>query len=118
MPPAFLAFTNQVNKQIRESLKALQRMSQSQPVVKLRVSLATYAPANDRKLIETRLGALTQAIEAWGYCQASSAGGDPLRNGAVLGARHRLRFDGAGGHRAVPRSREASAVAARLVAVP
>ena len=73
-----LAFTNQVNRQIRESLKALQQIAQSQPVVKLRVSLATYAPANDRKLVETRLGAITQAVEAWGYCQASSAGGDPL----------------------------------------
>jgi intracellular multiplication protein IcmB len=73
-----LAFTNQINKQIRESLKALQQISQSQPVVKLRVSLATYAPVNDRKLMETRLGAVTQAVEAWGYCQASSNGGDPL----------------------------------------
>lgn len=75
---AVLGFTNEVNKQIRESLKALQQLSQSEPVVKLRVSVATYAPANDRRLIETRLGALTQALEAWGYCQASSAGGDPL----------------------------------------
>ncbi|MDE2030067.1 MAG: type IV secretion protein IcmB [Alphaproteobacteria bacterium] len=73
-----LGFTNQVNKQIRESLLALQKLSQSEPVVKMRVSLATYAPQNDRKLIESRVGALTQAVEAWGYCQASSAGGDPL----------------------------------------
>lgn len=73
-----LAFTNQVNKQIRDSLLALQKTSQSEPVVKLRVSFATYAPQDNRRLIETRLGALTQAIESWGYCQASSAGGDPL----------------------------------------
>ncbi len=73
-----LAFTNQVNKQIRESMLALQKMSQSEPVVKLRVSIATFAPYNDRKLMETRLGALTQALEAWGYCQVSSMGGDPL----------------------------------------
>jgi len=73
-----LGFTNQVNKQIRESLLALQKLSQSEPVVKLRVSLSTYAPQNDRKLMETRLGALTQALEAWGYCQVSSIGGDPL----------------------------------------
>ncbi|MDE1900868.1 MAG: type IV secretion protein IcmB [Alphaproteobacteria bacterium] len=73
-----LGFTNQVNKQIRESLLALQKLSQSEPVVKMRVSLATYAPQNDRKLMEARMGALTQAIESWGYCQASSAGGDPL----------------------------------------
>ncbi len=73
-----LGFTNQVNKQIRESLLALQKLSQSEPVVKMRMSLATYAPQADRKLLETRLGAMTQAVESWGYCQASSAGGDPL----------------------------------------
>jgi len=75
---AILAFSNEVNRQIRESLKALQQLSQSEPVVKLRVSLATHAPAGELKLMETRQGALTQALEAWGYCQASSAGGDPL----------------------------------------
>lgn len=75
---AILAFTNEVNRQIRESLKALQELSQSEPVVRLRVSLSTYAPARDRKLMETRLATLTQAVEAWGYCQATSAGGDPL----------------------------------------
>jgi intracellular multiplication protein IcmB len=82
-----LAFTNQVNRQIRESLKVLQVMAQSEPVVRLRISLATYAPINDRKLMEMRLGAVTQAVEAWGYCQASSAGGDPLETtlSSVLG---------------------------------
>ena len=82
-----LAFSNQFNRQIRESLKSLQAMAQSEPVVKLRISLATYAPVNDRKLIEMRLGAITQAVEAWGYCQASSNGGDPLETclSSVLG---------------------------------
>ena len=75
---SILAFSNEVNRQISESLKALQHLSQSEAVVKLRVSLSTFAPANDRKLIETRMSALTQALESWGYCQASSAGGDPL----------------------------------------
>ena len=75
---AVLGFTNQVNKQIKESLEALKILSQSEPVVKLRISIATFAPSNDRKLMEARLGAVTQALEAWGYCQASSAGGDPL----------------------------------------
>ncbi len=75
---AVLGFTNEVNRQIRESLKALQQLSHSEPIVKLRISIATCAPSNDKKLLEARLGALTQAIEAWGYCQASSAGGDPL----------------------------------------
>jgi intracellular multiplication protein IcmB len=84
---ALLGFSNQVNRQIRDSLKSLQELSQSEPVVRLRISLATYAPANDRKLLEMRLGAVTQALEAWGYCQASSAGGDPLETSlsSVLG---------------------------------
>lgn len=75
---AILAFSNDVNRQISESLKALQALSQSEPVVKLRISLATFAPADDMKLMGVRLSGLTQAVEAWGYCQASSAGGDPL----------------------------------------
>jgi len=75
---AVLAFTNEVNRQIRESLKALQQLAQSEPVVKLRVSIATFAPANDRPLIETRLSTIVQALEAWGYCQASFVSGDPL----------------------------------------
>lgn len=75
---SILAWTNDTNRQIRESLRALQELSQSDPVVRLRLSLSTYAPARDRKLIEMRVAALTQALEAWGYCQATSAGGDPL----------------------------------------
>jgi intracellular multiplication protein IcmB len=73
-----LGFTNQVNRQIRDSIKALQQIAQSTPVVRLRISLATYAQVGERKLLETRLGTLTQAVESWGYCQASSASGDPL----------------------------------------
>lgn len=82
-----LAWTNEMNRQIRESIKALQELAQSDPVVRLRVSLSTYAPARERKLVEMRLAALTQSLEAWGYCQASSAGGDPLETvmSSVLG---------------------------------
>ncbi|HBM90861.1 MAG TPA: type IV secretion protein IcmB, partial [Rhodospirillaceae bacterium] len=79
---AMLAFTNEVNRQIRESLRALQELAQSDPVVRFRMSLSTYGPARDRKLVESRQATLIQAIEAWGYCQASASGGDPLE--AVL----------------------------------
>lgn len=76
---AVLAFTNEVNRQIRESLKALAELAQSEPVVRLRVSISTYAPVREIKLIEARMAALIQALESWGYCQASAAGGDPLQ---------------------------------------
>ncbi|MGE4351894.1 MAG: type IV secretion protein IcmB [Bdellovibrionales bacterium] len=75
---SILAWTNDVNRQIKDSLQALQVLAQSEPVVRLRISLSTYAPAREHKLVEMRLAAVTQALEAWGYCQASSAGGDPL----------------------------------------
>lgn len=73
-----LGFTNQVNKQIRESILSLEKLARSEPIVKMRMSFATYAPMNNRKLADSRLGSLTQAVESWGYCQAASSGGDPL----------------------------------------
>ncbi len=84
---AILSFTNEVNRQIRESLNALQDLAQSEPVVRLRISVSTYAPARNMKLIESRMATVTQALESWGYCQASSAGGDPIetRMSSALG---------------------------------
>jgi intracellular multiplication protein IcmB len=73
-----MAFSAEVNKQIKTSLATLQALSQNEAVVKLRISLATFAPADNPKLLETRASALMQALESWGYCQASSAVGDPL----------------------------------------
>jgi intracellular multiplication protein IcmB len=82
-----LAFSNDVNRQIKTSLETLQALSQNEAIVKLRVSLATFAPADEPKLLETRASALLQALESWGYCQGSSAVGDPLEGtmSSVLG---------------------------------
>ncbi|QQR68256.1 MAG: type IV secretion protein IcmB [Alphaproteobacteria bacterium] len=73
-----LAFTNSTNKQIRDSLETLRRQAQSEPVVRLRLSLSTYAPQGEIKLLESRLSALSQSLESWGYIQASQRAGDPL----------------------------------------
>lgn len=73
-----LAFSNDVNRQIKTSLETLQALSQNEAVVRLRISMATFAPADEPKLLETRASSLLQALEAWGYCQGSSAVGDPL----------------------------------------
>ncbi|MGB4101415.1 MAG: type IV secretion protein IcmB [Alphaproteobacteria bacterium] len=73
-----LAFSNSENLAIKTSMETLHALSQNEAVVKLRLSFATFAPADDKKLLETRASALTQSIESWGYCQATSAGGDPL----------------------------------------
>ncbi|MEM7618515.1 MAG: type IV secretion protein IcmB [Pseudomonadota bacterium] len=73
-----LGVTNALNKQIKYSLEGLNRMSRKEPVVKLRVSAATWAPQKDLKLVEDRLSNLIQSIESWGYCQVSEFSGDPL----------------------------------------
>lgn len=73
-----LGFSNAVNKQIKDSLDSLIALSRDEAVVKLRISLATWAPHREPKLLEERISALVQAVESWGYCQATQLAGDPL----------------------------------------
>lgn len=73
-----LGVTNAVNKQIKYSLEGLQRMARKEPVVKLRVSVATWGPVDNMNMMQDRLSNLVQAVESWGYCQVSEFSGDPL----------------------------------------
>ncbi len=73
-----LAFSNGSNRQVRDSLESLREMARDEPVVKLRISAATWAPEGRRDLIEDRASILTQGIESWGYTQVSQVSGDPL----------------------------------------
>lgn len=74
----FLTITNPVNRTIKKSLEMLRAMARSEPVVKLRISLATWAPEGKLGLLEDRISILSQAAESWGYCQVSNVVGDPL----------------------------------------
>lgn len=73
-----LGVTNATNKQIKYSLEGLQRLARKEPVVRLRVSFATWAPRDNPHLLQDRLANLIQAAESWGYCQISEFSGDPL----------------------------------------
>ncbi len=73
-----MSVTNAMNKQIKYSLEGLQALARSEPVVKLRISFATWAPKSEPNLIQDRLSILMQSVESWGYAQVSSASGDPL----------------------------------------
>lgn len=75
---SILSVTNAENRQVKDALEALDAMSRSEPIVKMRVSFATWAPKGDIDLLEDRLSVLTQAVESWGYAQASQISGDPL----------------------------------------
>ncbi|MEZ5815330.1 MAG: type IV secretion protein IcmB [Alphaproteobacteria bacterium] len=70
--------TNAVNKQVKYSLEGLQAMARSEPVVRLRVSFATWCVIEEKDEILDRLSILLQAIESWGYAQVSEFSGDPL----------------------------------------
>jgi intracellular multiplication protein IcmB len=73
-----MSVTNALNRQIKYSLEGLQVLSRSEPVVRLRVSFATWAPRDNPNLAKDRLSVLIQAVESWGYSQVSDASGDPL----------------------------------------
>ncbi len=74
-----LGVTNSLNKQIKFSLEGLEILSRREPVVKLRVSVATWAPATgNTDEINNRLSILVQSMESWGYCQVSEFSGDPM----------------------------------------
>ena len=47
-----LGVTNVMNKQIKYSLEGLEGLSRKEPVVKLRISFATWAPKNQVELVE------------------------------------------------------------------
>ncbi len=75
---AILAVTNAENKMIKDSIEGLTRIARNEPVVKLRVSLCTWAPKGEMDLLEERMSSLVQSTESWGYCQLSQIAGDPL----------------------------------------
>lgn len=70
--------TNAANKQVKYSLEGLQLMARKEPVVRMRISFATWCEVSEQDLILDRLSILLQAIESWGYCQVSEFSGDPL----------------------------------------
>lgn len=73
-----MSVTNALNRQIKYSLENLQTISRSEPVVRLRVSFATWGNKDEYDLVRDRLSTLIQSVESWGYCQVSEVSGDPL----------------------------------------
>lgn len=70
--------TNAANKPIKYSLESLIRLARSEPVVKIRISFATWCKVEEKDKILDNLSVLLQSFESWGYCQVSEYSGDPL----------------------------------------
>ncbi|MDP9195162.1 MAG: type IV secretion protein IcmB [Pseudomonadota bacterium] len=75
---SILGVTNSANKQIKDSIESLTYIARDQPVVRLRVSFATWAHHSDPKKLEAQASTIIQAVECWGYCQVSQLSGDPI----------------------------------------
>ncbi len=79
---AFLATimgpTSASNKQIKYAIEGLQTLARSEPIVRMRVSFATWCHVDEKNKINDRLSVLLQSVESWGYCQVSEFSGDPL----------------------------------------
>ncbi|MCF8495419.1 MAG: type IV secretion protein IcmB [Alphaproteobacteria bacterium] len=86
--------TNSVNRQIKYSLEGLQAMARSEPVVRIRVSVATWCKLEEKEKIHNRLAVLLQGIESWGYCQVTEFSGDPLE--CVMSSAMGLHCSGSG----------------------
>ena len=77
---SILAFTSKQNRLITDSLALLSyiNINTDDSVVKLRVSLSTWAPEGNKDLLRGRVSMLSKAVEGWGSCDVSEISGDPF----------------------------------------
>lgn len=75
---AILSFTSAQNGLVHDAVKLLREtdINTDDAVVKLQVSLATWAPEGNIRLLRTRTAELAKAVEGWGTCEVSEVSGD------------------------------------------
>lgn len=78
MMAAILSFTSAQNRLVDDATKLLKNIevNTDDAVVKLQVSLATWAPEGNIRLLRTRAAELAKAVEGWGSCEVSEVSGD------------------------------------------
>ncbi|EKD54025.1 MAG: hypothetical protein ACD_60C00128G0001 [uncultured bacterium] len=78
MMAAILSWTSAQNALVHDAAKLLANIETNtdDAVVKLEVSLATWAPEGNLRLLRTRAAELAKAVEGWGTCEVSEASGD------------------------------------------
>ena len=78
---AILGWTSAQNALVHEAAKMLREseVNTDDAVVRLQVSLATWAPEGNIRLLRTRAAELAKAVEGWGSCEVSEVSGDERR---------------------------------------
>jgi intracellular multiplication protein IcmB len=77
---AVLSFSSAHNRLLNEAINQLQEteLNAEDAVVRLRVALATWAPADDLRTLRSRAAQLAKAVQGWGNCEVSEISGDPF----------------------------------------
>lgn len=75
---SILSFSSAQNGLIHDAVKLLRNIdvNTDDAVVKLQVSLATWAPEGNLRLLRTRTAELAKAVEGWGTTEVSEVSGD------------------------------------------
>lgn len=78
MMASILSWTGAHNALVHDASKYLSNIevNTDDAVVKLQVSLATWAPEGNIRLLRTRAAELAKAVEGWGTCEVSEVSGD------------------------------------------
>lgn len=78
MMAAILSWTAAHNALVHDASKLLSNIeiNTDDAVVKFQVSLATWAPEDNLRLLRTRSAELAKAVEGWGTCEVSEVCGD------------------------------------------
>lgn len=76
---SILFWASQNNKSLKASLNYLKELENNgEPIVKFRVSFATWADRNDPKSLISRSSSLARAFDGWGVCSSREEIGDPV----------------------------------------
>ncbi len=74
----FLTFSSHYNKLLVDSHRMLKYMHErsDNPIIKLYVCLATWAPEGQRELLKERAAKLIKGVQSWGSCEVREISGD------------------------------------------
>jgi intracellular multiplication protein IcmB len=77
---SILSFSSASNRLISDAANLLDYISVNtdDAVVRLRVTLTTWAPVDNMPLLRVRAAELAKAVEGWGTCEVSEISGDPF----------------------------------------
>lgn len=75
---SILSFASSVNPLICDAAELLKyyESSTDYAIVKLRVSLSTWANVGEERLLRTRSAELSKAVQGWGHCEVGEVSGD------------------------------------------